>query len=136
VTEGLAAVLQYDPEGDIDSNASSMRAAAASVAAGEITRAVRDSSCDVGPIREGDYLGIARDGGIVAVQPTMFEACTALLDVLIADGHGIVTILEGEGSSKAVTRQISEWLGDHPSGVEAEVHRGGQPLYPYFFGVE
>jgi uncharacterized protein len=136
VTEGLAAVLQYDPEGDIDSNASSMRAAAASVAAGEITRAVRDSSCDVGPIREGDYLGIARDGGIVAVQPSMFEACTALLNILISEGHGIVTILEGEGSSKAVTRQITEWLGDHPSGVEAEVHRGGQPLYPYFFGVE
>jgi uncharacterized protein len=136
VTEGLAAVLQYDPEGDIDSNASAMRAAAASVASGEITRAVRDSSCDVGPIREGDYLGISRDGGIVAVQPTMFEACTALLEVLITDGHGIVTILEGEGSSKAVTRQITEWLADRANGVEGEVHRGGQPLYPYFFGVE
>jgi uncharacterized protein len=136
VTEGLAAVLQYDPEGDIDTNAASMRAAAASVAAGEITRAVRDSSCDVGPIREGDYLGIARDAGIVAVEPTLFEACASLLNILITDGHEIVTILEGDGSSKAITRQITEWLSDHTSGVEAEVHRGGQPLYPYFFGVE
>ncbi len=136
VTEGLAAVLQYDPEGDIDTNAASMRAAAASVAAGEITRAVRDSSCEVGSIHEGDFLGIARDGGIVAVEPTLFAACTSLLEILIGDSHEIVTVLEGEGSSKAVTRQITEWLADHPHGVEAEVHRGGQPLYPYFFGVE
>jgi uncharacterized protein len=136
VTEGLAAVLQYDPEGDIDTNAASMRAAAASVVAGEITRAVRDSSCDVGPIKEGDYLGIARDGGIVAVESTMFEACRSLLKVLITDSHEIVTILEGEGSSKAVTRQVTEWLADADIGVESEVHRGGQPLYPYFFGVE
>ena len=136
VTEGLAAVLQYDPEGDVDANASAMRAAAASVVAGEVTQAVRDSSCDVGPIREGDFLGIARDGGIVAVAPSMFEACCALLNILITEGHEIVTVLEGEGSTKAVTRQITEWLGEHPSGVEAEVHRGGQPLYPYFFGIE
>ncbi len=136
VTEGLAAVLQYDPEGDIDTNAASMRAAAASVAAGEITRAVRDSSCDVGPINEGDYLGIARDGGIVAVESTLVGACTSLLETLITEHHEIVTILEGEGSSKAVTRQITEWLADRPNAIEAEVHRGGQPLYPYFFGAE
>ena len=34
-----------------------MRDAADNVVAGEVTRAVRDSSCDVGPIAEGDWLG-------------------------------------------------------------------------------
>jgi dihydroxyacetone kinase-like predicted kinase len=28
------------------------------------------------------------------------------------------------------------WLEEHHSGVEAETHHGGQPLYPYFLGIE
>jgi uncharacterized protein len=47
-----------------------------------------------------------------------------------------VTMLEGDGSSVAVTRRITEWLGEHRPDVEVEVHHGGQPLYPYTFGVE
>ena len=59
IPEGFAALLQYDPEADVDANADAMSDAAANVAAGEVTRAVRDSICDVGPIGEGDFLGIA-----------------------------------------------------------------------------
>ena len=36
--------------------------------AAQVTQAVRDSSCDAGPISAGDWLGIARDG-IRAEQP-------------------------------------------------------------------
>ena len=28
------------------------------------------------------------------------------------------------------------WLDEHRPDVTVEVHRGGQPLYPYLFGVE
>src|SRR3546814_9033876 len=54
--------------------------------AGEITQAVRDSSCDVGPIVEGDWLGLARDG-IRAVEGELGDAATALLDVLVTIGR-------------------------------------------------
>jgi dihydroxyacetone kinase-like predicted kinase len=96
---------------------------------------VRDSSCDVGPIATGDWLGIARDG-IRAVEQQVGQAAVALLDELVTDRHEIVTIIEGEGSSAASTRQITEWLADHRPGASAEVHHGGQPLYPYLFGIE
>jgi uncharacterized protein len=136
VTEGLAAAMQYDPSGSVDTNAAAMRVASAAVASGEITQAVRASSCDVGPIAEGDWLGIARDGGIVSVAPTLHEAIVGLLKQLVADEHEIVTIIEGDGSSAAETRRMTEWLADNRPSVEAEVHSGGQPLYPYLFGVE
>jgi uncharacterized protein len=136
VAEGLAAAMQYDPSGALDENASAMRAAAATVVSGEITQAVRDSTCDVGPIAEGDWLGIARDDGIVAVASGLSDAVSRLLDQLVVDHHEIVTVIEGEGSSAADTRRITEWLADHRPGVVAEVHAGGQPLYPYLFGVE
>ncbi len=136
VAEGLAAAMQYDPSGGLDENAIAMRTAAAAVVSGEITQAVRDSTCDVGPIAEGDWLGIARDGGIVAVSASLFDTVSRLLDQLVSERHEIVTVIEGEGASAADTRRITEWLADHRADVVAEVHAGGQPLYPYLFGVE
>jgi hypothetical protein len=97
--------------------------------------AVRDSAWDGGAIRQGDWLGLAR-GRIAAVEPTLAAAATGLLHHLVGDGHEIVTIIEGEGASAADTRRITEWLAEHRPSVDAEVHHGGQPLYPYLFGVE
>ena len=135
VTEGFAALLGYDPEADGKENAAEMAASAAHLVAGEVTQAVRASSCDVGPIAEGDWLGLSRDG-IVAVEPDLASAATALLAALVADEHEIVTIIEGDGASAACTRQITEWLAEHRPDAAPEVHHGGQPLYPYLFGIE
>ncbi|MGH9113644.1 MAG: hypothetical protein ACRDZN_15310, partial [Acidimicrobiales bacterium] len=135
IAEGFAALMSYDPEAPADENAKEMAALAANVHAGEVTRAVRDSTSDVGPIAEGDFLGIARDG-IRAVETTVAAAACGLLEVLVTHDHEIVTVIEGEGSSPADTRAITEWLDEHLPDVSAEVHHGGQPLYPYLFGVE
>ncbi|MEO6987901.1 MAG: DAK2 domain-containing protein [Aquihabitans sp.] len=135
IPEGFAALIDYDPESPVEANSDRMAAAAAAVAAGEVTRAVRDSSCDVGPIAEGDYLGIGRKG-ILAVAPSLAVAATDLLAELVNEEHEILSIIEGEGATAADTRFITEWLDEHHPDIEAEVHPGGQPLYPYFFGVE
>jgi dihydroxyacetone kinase-like predicted kinase len=112
-----------------------MSEAAAHVVAGELTRAVRDSSSDAGPISEGDWLGIARDG-IISINPDLSEAAAALLARIVGDDHEIVTIIEGEGATPAVTRHLEVWVHDNRHGCEVEVHHGGQPLYPYLFGIE
>ena len=135
IAEGFAALLAYDPETEGDRNTANMTDAASAVVAGEITRAVRDSSCDAGPIRAGDWLGIARDG-IRVVEGSLAAATTGLLDQLVKDDHEIVTIIEGEGSTAADTRTVTGWLEEHRPGVQAEVHKGGQPLYPYLIGIE
>lgn len=135
ITEGFAALLAYDPECEGDGNAEEMAAAASHVVAAEVTRAVRDSSWEGGPITTGDWLGLTRDG-IRAVAADLAEAATALLEALVTDAHEIVTIIEGQGASAGATRCITEWLGEHRPGATAEVHHGGQPLYPYLFGIE
>jgi DAK2 domain fusion protein YloV len=135
IAEGFAALMCYDPEARADENAKEMTALASNVLAGEVTQAVRDSTSDVGPITEGDYLGIASDG-IRAVEQTQAAAACRLLEVLVTDDHEIVTVIEGEGATAGDTRAITEWLDEHHAGVSAEVHHGGQPLYPYLFGIE
>jgi len=135
IPEGFAALLAYDPEAPSDENAAEMAEAAANVVAGEVTIAVRDSTCDVGPIAEGDFLGIAR-AGIRAVAPSAGEAAIVLLGELLTEDHEILTLIEGEGASVGETRRITEWLAEAHPDLSAEVHHGGQPLYPYFLGVE
>lgn len=134
VTEGFAALIGYDPEASIDDNLDEMGELTAAVVPAEITQAVRDSTCDLGPIVEGDWLGIGPDG-IMAVNADIAETCIRLLDRLFED-HEILTIIEGEGSSAGITRAVTEWLATHHPDIEAEIHQGGQPLYPYLFGIE
>jgi dihydroxyacetone kinase-like predicted kinase len=135
VAEGFASLLAYDPEAAGTDNRDAMADAADNVVAGEVTQAVRDSSCDLGPIHEGDYLGLCGDG-IRAVAPTLALACEQLLADLVTDDHELVTVIEGEGSTGAVTRHIEVWLEEHRPDVGTEIHHGGQPLYPYLFGIE
>ncbi len=134
--EALAALVVYDPEVDAETNRREMGNAASSVAAGEVTRAVRDSASDVGAITAGDWIGIVRGDGIVAVSGSLEGASTTLLDLLVTPEREIVTIVTGADATSAQTEALTAWMGEHHPDVEVEVHRGGQPLYPYLFGVE
>jgi len=135
IAEGFAALLAYDPEAHVDVNARDMESSARNVVAGEITQAVRDSDSAVGKVAVGDWIGLSRQG-IEAVSNSVSQVAHALLDKLVTDDHELVTLIEGEGSTAADTRRITEWLGEHRPGVDIEVHRGGQPLYPYLFSIE
>ncbi|MDE3205155.1 MAG: DAK2 domain-containing protein [Acidobacteriota bacterium] len=135
IQEGFAALLEYDPEGDADSNAELMADNAGRVVAGEVTQAVRPSVCDAGPIEEGDYLGISRER-IEVVAHDLADAATGLLEKLIGDAHEIVTVIAGEGANAADTRRITEWVSQYRAEMAIETHHGGQPLYPYLFSIE
>ena len=135
IVEGFAALLSYDPDADAQSNATAMTDMASSVIAAEVTRAVRDTDSDAGPVVVGDWIGLCQEG-IVAVADSLSVCVAKLLNSLITQDHELVTIIEGEGSSAAETRRISEWLSEERPGVSVEVHHGGQPLYPYLFGIE
>jgi DAK2 domain fusion protein YloV len=132
----LASLVVYDPEADAETNAQEMAGAAASVATGEVTQAVRDSSSDAGPISAGDWIGIVRGDGIVAVSGSLLGAATTLLDHLVTPGREIVTVVAGLDADAGLTESLRGWLAEHHPDLEVEVHQGRQPLYPYLFGVE
>jgi dihydroxyacetone kinase-like predicted kinase len=113
-----------------------MAAQAARVRSGSVTQAVRDATWQGGEIHAGDWLGIAVTGGIRAVRPDLVEAAVGLLEALVREDDAIVVIVEGEGSSSTATGDVVAWLGQHHPRLAVEVLQGGQPLYPYVFGVE
>jgi DAK2 domain fusion protein YloV len=136
IPEALAALVVYDPEGDVHANADDMTAAAASVTTGEITRAVRSTNSAAGPVTEGDWIGLVRGDGVVAVGPTVAAAAIDLLERIVADEAELITVITGTDADPDTTAALVGWLGDRRADLTVEVHPGGQPLYPYLFGVE
>jgi hypothetical protein len=132
----LAALIGYDPDADGDQNARVMGDAAASVRTGELTRAVRESASDLGTVRAGDWIGLVRGDGIVALGTDPITTATELLGSLLEDGGELVTVITGADATDDGVEAISRWLAALPDPPEVEVHRGGQPLYPFLFGVE
>jgi dihydroxyacetone kinase-like predicted kinase len=129
-------LIVYDPEAPADENAAEMERAMATVATGEVTQAIRDSSSDAGPITAGDWIGMVRGEGIVAVGESVVVAATTLLEQLLTPDRELLTIITGSGAQPSTTAEIGSWVEQRHPDVQVEVHAGGQPLYPYLFGVE
>ena len=134
--EALAALVAYDPEASAEHNGSAMAKAAAAIVTGEVTTAVRDTKTDAGEVKAGDSIGLVRGDGVVAIAPTTFDCVAALLKHIVTDERELLTIITGADAKAAETEQIVSWVAEHYPAVSCEVHRGGQPLYPYLFGVE
>ncbi len=136
ITEGFAALLAFDPGAQLVGNVAQMSQAAGAVIAGEVTQAVRASNSHAGEIALGDWLGITR-GGITTIEKTLLGAMCAMLDHIVdVDDHEIVTIITGAEADEAITAAVAEWLETNRPDVEVEIHFGGQPLYPFYVGVE
>ena len=135
VVEGIASLLAFSADNTAVHNAEAMATAAASVTAAEVTQAVRDATSSAGPISAGDWLGIG-PAGITAVESEAAAAATALLRAIIDDDHELLTVLTGAEADEAATEAIVGHVSENHPEVEVEVREGGQPLYPYYFGLE
>ena len=135
ITEGFAALLEFDPQASAEGNLESMAGAIEHVVTGEVTVAVRSAASDAGPVEIGDYIGIG-PGGIQSVAADVVNATTSLLDAMLDDDHEIITLICGEGASEAETAVIENWIEETHPEVDVEIHQGDQPLYPYYIGIE
>jgi hypothetical protein len=135
IQEGFAALLAYDPAATGEDNARLMLDAATQVVAGEVTRAVRAARTAVGPVSPGDWIGLSRQG-IESVGVRLADAALALLEVLVADGCEIVTLIAGDEAPEDELEEIERALSAKHPDIAVEHLEGGQPLYPLLISVE
>lgn len=135
VPEGFAALIGFDPNAGCEDNLVSMKHAAAAVAWGEVTWAVRDANTPVGPARAGDHLGLAADR-IVAVGTELLDVTCAVVDALATEAHELCTLVSGARAESATTEAIVAELVRRRPALAVEVHEGGQPLSVYLVSVE
>jgi hypothetical protein len=130
---GLAALVAFDPALGAEANVEGMVEAVAAVATGAVTIASRDVELNGVSVQKGKWLGLA-DGEPVAGGDSFDEVVRAVLEKLLAEPRGIVTLLTGE-DPPALEGVLAELQTQHPE-LELEVHQGGQPHYPLLLAAE
>jgi fatty acid kinase len=90
-----------------------------------VTQAVRASVAQCGPIAEGDWLALTREGGIIATDHSPADAVCHLLAHLVDDDSEIVTVLVGSDAPAGETQRIREHIELQFPHVEVEFHDGG-----------
>ncbi len=135
IAQGMSALLEYNPDADLDTNHDAMEGNLSLVKSGEVTNAVRDTTIDGQTIKKDDYMGIV-DGKIVVTKPTVAEAAIAMVKEMLDDESEIVTILYGQDGSSEVAEQIEAAIEEIDDEVEVQIYEGNQPVYPYLISVE
>jgi DAK2 domain fusion protein YloV len=133
IQAGLAAMVPYDGSRNAEVNAEEMREAIDAVATGEVTIASRDAQLNGVAVREGNYLGLA-DGKAVAGGESFEEVARAVIEQLLEQPRGLLTLLTGDGDPPLgdLIKGVEE---RHPE-LELEVQAGGQPHYPLLVSAE
>lgn len=135
IPQGITALLSFSETASADENKEAMTDALSTVASGEITYAVRNTTIDGKAIAEGDIMGLG-DKGLLAVEKDVDSAVDASLKEMLTPDSEIVTLYYGEDVKEADASALAERLrGEYPS-LELEVQHGGQPIYYYFISVE
>ncbi|WP_411844044.1 DAK2 domain-containing protein [Salinicoccus sp. HZC-1] len=135
IPEGLASLLSYSPDVELDDNRESMTESLEYVKTGQVTYAVRDTKIDGMEIKKDQHMGI-NDGKITAANDSREETLKTLIESMLDEDSEIVTILIGtEGDQEEVDR-IVEMIEAEYDEVEFEIHNGQQPVYSYLLSVE
>jgi DAK2 domain fusion protein YloV len=130
---GLAAMVAFDPDRSADENATEMAEVLGEVVTGAVTVASRDVQMNGLEIRQGAFLGLV-DGEAVAGGDAFDEVASAVVERLLAQPRGVLTLLTGE-EAPTLNGVVSRVESEHPD-VELEVHEGGQPHYPLLLSAE
>ena len=135
IQQGLTAMMGYNPDADLATNADEMAAAMAEVKSAQITQAVRDTVLDGVEIHDGDWLGIL-DGDIAVVTKKVYDAALEAVSQMLDDDSEIVTIIFGEDLKQKDADKLAAAILAIDDDLEVEIHDGQQPLYPYLLAVE
>jgi dihydroxyacetone kinase-like predicted kinase len=130
---GLAALIAFDPAKAVEENVPAMSEAVEAVATGAVTIASRDVQLNGVSVENGKWLGLV-NGEPVAGGESFDEVVQAVLEKLLAEPRGILTLLTGE-DPPALDALLLQLGADHPE-LELDVHQGGQAHYPLLLAAE
>jgi len=135
VPEGVAALLAFDYEADLETNTKLMEEAKSAVRSIEVTRAVRSTRLNRQKIKKNQAMGLL-NGDLLAVGITPAGVLNETLAKLDLDEAEVITIYYGAGTELAEAEQVSLTICQQYSQLQVEVVKGGQPHYNYIVSVE
>ena len=135
IPQGVAALLAFDYEANLESNIQIMTRAVSSVKTIEICRAVRAAKLDDLKIKKKQPIGFL-DGDLLAVGDSGLEVLNKMLSKLDLGKIEVITIYYGADTKSAEAEQVAGDIRSRYPQLQIEVVRGGQPHYNYIISIE
>lgn len=135
IPQGITALINFIEEQTPKENEERMTQEITKVKTGQVTYAVRDTEIDDKEIHEGDYMGLG-DKTILSVGRDKKQTTQEMLDAMIDEDTGIVSIYYGEEAKEEEGQELSDYITEKYPHVEVEIHEGGQPIYYYIISAE
>ena len=135
IPQGVAALLAFDYEANLESNIQIMTRAMATVKTIEICRAVRSAKLGDLKIKKKQPIGFL-DGNMVVVGESGLEVLNKMLSTLGLSKVEVITIYYGADTKSAEAEQVASDIRSRYPQLQIEVVRGGQPHYNYIISIE
>lgn len=135
VVQGLAALAVHDDERHFGDDAMAMAEAAAATRYAEVSVAARDALTMAGECRAGDVLGLV-GADVVTIGESILEVTISLLDLLLATGGEMVTLVVGRHAPDGLADDLESDLAQRHPEIELVILPGGHPDRPVILGVE
>lgn len=135
IPEGVAALISFHPDRDLDENLSTMGEAVERVQTIEVTHAVRDSRSNGLQVKKGDVIALI-DDKLAHVGADYCSVVDKALHGIGAGGYELVTIYRGSQATESEADGLTESIRASFPELEVEVQAGGQEHYPFILSVE
>lgn len=135
MVQGLAALAVHDPERRPVDDGYTMARAAAAARYGAVRIATQDALTWAGACKPGDGLGIVGEE-VVIVGDDLTAAAAGLIDLLLASGGELVTVLTGDGADPEISDALIRHVHRHHPGTEMAAFHTGHRGDAVLIGVE
>ncbi|MFA5525093.1 MAG: DAK2 domain-containing protein [Tissierellales bacterium] len=135
IPQGIAALVTFDEELNVEENVGKMKNAITLVKSGQVTFSVRDTLMEDKEIKKDDIMGIF-DGEIEVIGSNTQDVAFDLIKKMLTDDSGLVTIFYGNDISEEDATELGIRVEEEFDDLDIEVVFGGQPLYYYLISVE
>lgn len=135
MVQGLAALAVHEPGRPVVDDGYTMARAAGAARYGSVRIATEEALTFAGACQPGDGLGIAGDE-VLIVAEGVAAAAIGLIDLLLAAGGELVTVLIGADTDAAVGVVAETHVHDHHPGIELATYYTGHRGDALLIGVE
>ncbi len=134
IPQGVAALLAYNPERDVDETVAEMAEALQAVSSGEVTTAQRTVRLDGVEAQEGQTIGML-NGALVAAGDGEARVLADLLRTASVEDELVTLYWGGNLDESAAAVAASAVESEFPE-AEVELVYGGQPHYHFLVSIE
>ena len=135
IPQGITAMLNFDPEGEVSDIVEAMNESLGDVHTAQVTYAARDSDFDGYAIHAGEYLALL-DGKLIGSFTEMPSMLGKMSEAFGDLDPEIITVYYGEDVTQDDAETTAAALEESFPDAEVTVVNGGQPVYYYMISVE